>query len=106
MRCIMNSGKLHVAKVLEGLGLQDFFEGIICFETLNPPTKSTESNNEGDVSTDISTIPKTPIICKPSKEAMDKAIQLVDGNLYFLMMLRYGFLPPPPFNRSSLFNCH
>jgi len=75
-----NGDKVHAAKVLKGLGLQDCFEGIICFETLNPPSEVTESNNEGDVSTDNSTIPKTPIICKPSKEAMDQAIRLANAD--------------------------
>eukprot|EP00253_Pinus_taeda_P006652 PITA_06652 len=75
-----NGDKVHAAKVLKGLGLQDCFEGIICFETLNPPSKVTESNNEGDVSTDNSTIPKTPIVCKPSKEATDQAIRLANAD--------------------------
>ncbi|XP_073106605.1 uncharacterized protein C24B11.05-like [Elaeis guineensis] len=33
-----NADKVHAAKVLSKLGLEDCFEGIICFETLNPPT--------------------------------------------------------------------
>jgi len=75
-----NSDKVHAAKVLKRLGLQDCFEGIICFETLNPPSKVPESNNEWDLPTDNPTIPKTPIICKPSQEAMDQAIRLANAD--------------------------
>ncbi|KAB5540832.1 hypothetical protein DKX38_013806 [Salix brachista] len=31
-----NADKAHVAKVLSRLGLEDCFDGVICFETLNP----------------------------------------------------------------------
>jgi len=75
-----NSDKDHVAEVLNRLGLEDCFEGIICFETLNPPSKMTESNNEWEMSTVNSTIPKTPIICKPSKKAMEQALRLANAD--------------------------
>lgn len=75
-----NSDKVHAAKVLNRLGLDDCFEGIICFETLNPPSEITESNNELDMPTDNSTIQKTPIICKPSKEAMEQALRLANAD--------------------------
>ncbi|CDO97465.1 unnamed protein product [Coffea canephora] len=32
-----NADKAHAAQVLSRLGLEDCFEGVICFETLNPP---------------------------------------------------------------------
>uniref|UniRef100_A0ACD6AA76 Uncharacterized protein n=1 Tax=Avena sativa TaxID=4498 RepID=A0ACD6AA76_AVESA len=32
-----NSDKVHAEEVLRRLGLEDCFEGVICFETLNPP---------------------------------------------------------------------
>ncbi|KAK4412398.1 putative protein C24B11.05 [Sesamum alatum] len=44
-----NADKVHAVKVLRRLGLEDCFEGIICFETLNPTHKSTASDDEDDV---------------------------------------------------------
>ncbi|ONI14652.1 hypothetical protein PRUPE_3G000800 [Prunus persica] len=32
-----NVDKVHAAQVLNMLGLEDWFEGLLCFETLNPP---------------------------------------------------------------------
>jgi putative hydrolase of the HAD superfamily len=32
-----NGDMVHAVRALERLGLEDCFEGIICFETLNPP---------------------------------------------------------------------
>ncbi|CAO2197076.1 unnamed protein product [Urochloa humidicola] len=32
-----NGDKVHAVRALKRLGLEDCFEGIICFETLNPP---------------------------------------------------------------------
>jgi putative hydrolase of the HAD superfamily len=74
-----NSDKVHAAKVLNRLGLEDCFEGIICFDTLNPPN-ITESNNEWGMPTVNSTVPKTPIICKPAKEAMEQALRLANAD--------------------------
>jgi len=75
-----NADKVHAAKVLNRLGLADCFDGIICFETLNPPSKSTETNNEWDTPTINSTTMKTPIICKPSKEAVEQALRLANAD--------------------------
>ncbi|KAK7395274.1 hypothetical protein VNO78_15825 [Psophocarpus tetragonolobus] len=44
-----NSDKVHAVKALSRLGLEDCFEGIICFETLNPIHKSTVSDDEDDI---------------------------------------------------------
>ena len=44
-----NADKVHAVKVLNKLGLEDCFEGIICFETLNPIHKSTVSDDEDDI---------------------------------------------------------
>ncbi|KAL5981734.1 hypothetical protein ACLOJK_015797 [Asimina triloba] len=41
-----NADRTHAAQVLNRLGLEDCFEGIICFETLNPPSNSNNSNME------------------------------------------------------------
>ncbi|GAB2272793.1 hypothetical protein Dimus_007612 [Dionaea muscipula] len=54
-----NSDKAHVARVLNRLGLDDCFEGVICFETLNPSQNS-------------------QILCKPSLAAIEAAIQIAN----------------------------
>ncbi|XAR68936.1 Pyridoxal phosphatase [Bertholletia excelsa] len=99
-----NADKVHAAKVLGRLGLEDCFEGIICFETLNPIHKSTISDDEDDIefvgSTSASTppsnneifdivahfsslnpamvLPKTPIVCKPSEAAIERALKIAN----------------------------
>lgn len=102
-----NADKVHAAKALSRLGLEDCFEGVICFETLNPTHNSTVSDDEDDIqftgsrlssntttcSTEIfdiighfsqpnasaSLLPKTPIVCKPSGHAIEKAVKI--GNI-------------------------
>ncbi|XP_031103377.1 suppressor of disruption of TFIIS [Ipomoea triloba] len=100
-----NADKVHAIKVLRILGLEDCFEGIICFETLNPTYKTAASDDEDDIAFvgssaasaaaasssrseifDIaghfshpnpgSALPKTPVVCKPSVAAIEKAIEL------------------------------
>ncbi|OIW07484.1 hypothetical protein TanjilG_14430 [Lupinus angustifolius] len=106
-----NADKVHAVKALNKLGLEDCFEGIICFETLNPINKSTVSDDEDDIefigsskTNDPNTyngasrskifdiighfaqpnpravLPKTPIICKPSKNAIEFALKIADLN--------------------------
>ncbi|KAK2657850.1 hypothetical protein Ddye_010902 [Dipteronia dyeriana] len=41
-----NGDMVHAVKALSRLGLEDCFEGIICFETLNPTHKNTVSDHE------------------------------------------------------------
>lgn len=45
-----NADKAHVAQVLSRLGLEDCFEGVICFETLNPPLPADENKENNDTS--------------------------------------------------------
>ncbi|XP_034207267.1 uncharacterized protein C24B11.05 isoform X2 [Prunus dulcis] len=61
-----NADKAHAAQVLNRLGLEDCFEGIICFETLNPHhhLEPVDSNS--------------PILCKPSVEAIEAAIRIAN----------------------------
>ncbi|KAF3449175.1 hypothetical protein FNV43_RR09903 [Rhamnella rubrinervis] len=101
-----NADKVHAVKSLSRLGLEDCFEGIICFETLNPIHKNTVSDDEDDVefvglrsSTTSSSsssseifdiiahfaqpnptmaLPKTPIVCKPSDHAIERALKLAN----------------------------
>lgn len=85
-----NGDKAHVAQVLSRLGLEDCFEGIICFETLNPaletvmdPLDSDSVPADGDIEVDgqidsdgVSS--KMRILCKPSVEAIEAAIKIAD----------------------------
>jgi len=102
-----NADKVHAVKALSRLGLEDCFEGIICFETLNPIHKSTTSDDEDDIefvgpslSPTTSTgcneifdivghfsqpdprsgLPKTPIVCKPSEDAIERALKIANLN--------------------------
>ncbi|RWR86099.1 suppressor of disruption of TFIIS-like protein [Cinnamomum micranthum f. kanehirae] len=97
-----NADENHAVKALRKLGLEDCFEGIICFETLNPndnssnDVKSTESETDGsgpslatspfDVLEHFSRpnadedLPKTPIICKPSVYAIEQALIIAKIN--------------------------
>lgn len=40
-----NSDKVHATKTLSRLGLEDCFEGVICFETLNPSQQIVDNSN-------------------------------------------------------------
>nr|GMD40176.1 suppressor of disruption of TFIIS [Ipomoea batatas] len=84
-----NADKVHAIKVLRILGLEDCFEGIICFETLNPTYKTAASDDASSSRSEIfdiaghfshpnpgSALPKTPVVCKPSVAAIEKAIEL------------------------------
>ncbi|KAB2604916.1 hypothetical protein D8674_037731 [Pyrus ussuriensis x Pyrus communis] len=101
-----NADQIHAAKALSRLGLEDIFEGIICFETLNPIHKNTVSDDEDDIefvglsSTTTTTsssqifdiighfatanptskLPKTPIVCKPSEDAIERALKIANIN--------------------------
>ncbi|KAK1370099.1 Pyrimidine 5-nucleotidase protein [Heracleum sosnowskyi] len=99
-----NADKVHAVKALNILGLEDCFEAIICFETLNPVHKNIVSDDEDDIqftgsrssssithaSTEIfdivahfsqpnastSSLPKTPVVCKPSAHAIENALKI------------------------------
>ncbi|XVF46540.1 hypothetical protein PTKIN_Ptkin03bG0035100 [Pterospermum kingtungense] len=90
-----NADKNHAARVLNRLGLEDCFEGIICFETLNP-TNNDNSSADGAkfISStgnfDISKysarpdseleLPTTPVVCKPFAKAFEKAFEIANIN--------------------------
>ncbi|XP_016539338.1 phosphate metabolism protein 8 isoform X3 [Capsicum annuum] len=65
-----NGDKAHAIRVLSRLGLGDCFEGIICFETLNPPLE--------DTTDDEAASRRSRILCKPSLEAMEAAIRIAN----------------------------
>ncbi|OMO66341.1 HAD-superfamily hydrolase, subfamily IA, variant 3 [Corchorus capsularis] len=105
-----NADRVHAVKALSKLGLEDCFEGIICFETLNPTHKNTVSDDEDDIEflgssaattkTDVpssspeifdivehfanpkpgATLPKTPIVCKPQESAIELALKIAKIN--------------------------
>ena len=82
--------------------MEDCFEGIICFETLNPTKRSSLYDSKSNVenleqtssarifyilehfsrSDDVSDLPKSPILCKPSQEAMGKALKIANVDPY------------------------
>ncbi|KAF6150330.1 hypothetical protein GIB67_034029, partial [Kingdonia uniflora] len=81
-----NADKIHAVKTLSKLGLEDCFEGIICFETLNPINRNTTKINLCRESFDIighfaqnndcSTLPRSPVVCKPSESAIEEALKI------------------------------
>ncbi|RWR76951.1 Haloacid dehalogenase-like hydrolase superfamily protein [Cinnamomum micranthum f. kanehirae] len=93
-----NGDRIHAAKALSRLGLEDCFEGIICFETLNPTEGSSFIDSESNIAEDlsqtgsgvfdilehfsrldnVSNLPKTPILCKPSEAAMEMALKIAN----------------------------
>ncbi|KAK6941168.1 hypothetical protein RJ641_030699 [Dillenia turbinata] len=87
-----NADKAHAAQVLNRLGLEDCFEGIICFETLNPPLRPVEATHDSltmeaeedlhpatnGMKSNTNVHSKSRILCKPSMEAIEAAIRLAN----------------------------
>lgn len=94
-----NSDERHAAEVLHRLGLEDCFERIICFETLNSSDKSANVDEENapavensDLQSSISspeifnimeyqpssgvTLPPTPVVCKPFETSFEQTFKL------------------------------
>lgn len=72
-----NADKAHATQVLNRMGLEDCFEGVICFETLNPPNTPLDCADAPEANPTI--LPhSTPskILCKPSIEAIHAAIRI------------------------------
>lgn len=86
LQIFTNADKIHAGKVLTLLGLEDCFEGIICFETLNqqPNSDATDSSGKFDIlryfaKPDVNIeLPKTPVLCKPSDDSMLQALRIAD----------------------------
>ncbi|KAM3384030.1 hypothetical protein ACQJBY_008594 [Aegilops geniculata] len=62
-----NSDEAHAATVLEKMGLEGCFEGIICFETLNQKNPSDTSAGDGS---------GKRVLCKPSLESMEAVVEI------------------------------
>ncbi|KAG2697886.1 hypothetical protein I3760_07G126000 [Carya illinoinensis] len=87
-----NADKAHAAQVLSRLGLEDCFEGIICFETLNPPLEPVSNcmdmpdgddaeitaGAEANVPDCANLSSYSRVLCKPSVEAIEAAIQIAN----------------------------
>ncbi|KAG2534100.1 uncharacterized protein LOC120687303 [Panicum virgatum] len=84
-----NSDKAHAEEVLHRLGLQGRFDGVICFETLNPFNGLSEAQNcmvfKDETSAYLVDLnesdgfrPKSPILSKPSIEAMEAVIRIAN----------------------------
>ncbi|KAH9625478.1 hypothetical protein KSS87_018337, partial [Heliosperma pusillum] len=83
-----NADKRHASEVLKRLELEDCFESIICFETLNPTninggdeTKAYNGSSgifdilEYQPSSDV-ILPETPVVCKPFELAFEQAFKI------------------------------
>ncbi|RCV45436.1 hypothetical protein SEVIR_9G457400v4 [Setaria viridis] len=83
-----NGDKVHALRALKRLGLEDCFEGIICFETLNPPCppQGEQKPEIFDIaghfarSGTAGELPKTPVLCKPNVDAMEEALRIANVN--------------------------
>ncbi|XP_006649838.1 uncharacterized protein LOC102711513 [Oryza brachyantha] len=84
-----NGDKDHAVRALKRLGLEDCFEGIICFETLNQPCPSAPCDGEAnafDIAGHFSRsgaadeLPRTPVLCKPNVDAMEEALRIANVN--------------------------
>ncbi|XP_042432894.1 uncharacterized protein C24B11.05-like [Zingiber officinale] len=82
-----NGDQAHAAKVLKKLYLEDCFDTIICFETLNPPSSSSREDNSANIFDIIGyllkpdpnvNLPKISILCKPSIEAIEHALKIAN----------------------------
>ncbi|KAK9755261.1 hypothetical protein RND81_01G013300 [Saponaria officinalis] len=88
---LTNADKRHAARVLKKMGLEDCFERIICFETLNPVNEDdpASSGDETNVNPEIFNImeyqprsgvplPATPVVCKPFESAYKRAFEIAE----------------------------
>lgn len=85
-----NGDKLHASRALKRLGIEDCFERVVCFETLNPTTSPAPALDNKVKIFDIMKhlanpepgveLPKSPIMCKPSIDAMLHALKLANIN--------------------------
>ncbi|KAL7584092.1 uncharacterized protein LOC111915345 [Lactuca sativa] len=63
-----NSDRAHAMKALNLLGIEDCFEQIICFETMNPNLFNSKSSSPQEF----------PVILKPSLEAINIAMDVAE----------------------------
>ncbi|KAI3514126.1 hypothetical protein L1887_12445 [Cichorium endivia] len=82
-----NANEEHVAEILHRLGLEDCFEDVICFESLNPKNQISNSDipkssvtGYDDVSECAIVLPESPIVCKPFENAFQQAFKMANIN--------------------------
>lgn len=91
-----NADSNHALSALKSLGLEDCFERIISFDTLNPSNNTNPSYDKDDSESRSTTariadfcehmrhpdsnivLPRTPIVCKPFDDAFETAFKLAD----------------------------
>ncbi|KAK4760380.1 hypothetical protein SAY87_005273 [Trapa incisa] len=82
-----NADSAHAARVLKRLGLEDCFDGIICFETLNDTKQQSDSGEDrasdiemntdsGNAPVDDRMLPSTPVVCKPFDRAFEEVFKM------------------------------
>lgn len=74
-----NANEAHVAEVLHRLGLEDCFDDVICFESLNPKNQTTNLDSP-KTSDSVGVLAKSPIICKPFEKAFQQAFNMAKIN--------------------------
>ncbi|WVZ67249.1 hypothetical protein U9M48_016354 [Paspalum notatum var. saurae] len=84
-----NGDRAHASMALKRLGIEDCFEAVVCFETLNPtspPPLPAEELQIFDIMKHLAhpehgvELPKSPILCKPSRDAMMQALKVASIN--------------------------
>ncbi|XP_004486990.1 uncharacterized protein C24B11.05-like [Cicer arietinum] len=86
-----NSDEAHANRVLQRLGLEDCFERIISFETLNSFKSNIDGSEYKQSSKGIfdfyeyisrpnvdTVLPRTPVICKPFQDAFDNVFKMTN----------------------------
>ncbi|XP_027347543.1 uncharacterized protein C24B11.05-like isoform X2 [Abrus precatorius] len=69
-----NADSKHAFRALQSLGLEDCFEKIISFDTLNSSNNIDPSCDEdGNV-----VLPRTPVVCKPFDDAFENVFKLAN----------------------------
>ncbi|KAJ7544914.1 hypothetical protein O6H91_09G098800 [Diphasiastrum complanatum] len=72
-----NADRNHALKVLSRLGIKDCFDGIISFETImEHPEFAPHTSSEGEHGNGVLEDVNSQVICKPSSEAMRRAINI------------------------------
>nr|PNR53188.1 hypothetical protein PHYPA_009563 [Physcomitrium patens] len=75
-----NADKIHADKVLNLLGLEDIFEGFLCFESFNchsAISKDRQVCQDADDDVDVKLDTSVLIVCKPAIACFQEAIQLM-----------------------------
>ncbi|GJM91757.1 hypothetical protein PR202_ga08166 [Eleusine coracana subsp. coracana] len=84
-----NGDKIHASRALKRLGIEDCFERVVCFETLNPtspPPVPADELKIFDIMKHLAhpepgvDLPKSSILCKPSIDAMLHALKAASIN--------------------------